>query len=120
MSCFDLSFSSDDAGQSIRVPSRERGEDDHLVGGAVRDAQLVAEPAKKSWKCFTLLELSPRWLPSSIVTFLRICQLFPPVSPVPGDLTEATVDPEPDGDGNDPNGIEEEDAGRHKYLKHVS
>ena len=53
------------------------------------------------------------------VTFLRICQLFPPVCPVPRDLTETPVDPEPDGDGNDPYGIEQEDAGRHKYLKHV-
>ena len=56
--------------------------------------------------------------PRVSVTFLRICQLFPPVSPVPGDLTEATVDPEAEGDGNDPDGIEEEDAGRHKYLNY--
>ena len=54
------------------------------------------------------------------VTFLRICQLFPPVCPVPRDLTETPVDPEPDGDGNDPYGIEQEDAGRHKYLKHLN
>ena len=55
-------------------------------------------------------------LPMVIVTFLRICELFPPVSPVPGDLTEAPVYPEAESDGNDPDGIEEEDAGRHKYL----
>jgi len=92
---FDFLVSSDDAGESVRVPAVEGGEDDHLVGGAVRDRQLVAEPTKES--------------------FLRICQLFPPVCPVPRDLTETPVDPEPDGDGNDPYGIEQEDAGRHKY-----
>ena len=50
------------------------------------------------------------------VTFLRISQLFPPVSPIPGDLAEPTVEPEAECDGNDPDGIEEEDARRHKYL----
>ena len=54
---FDWFVSSDDAGESVRVPAVEGGEDDHLVGGAVRDRQLVAEPTKESCKYFPLLEL---------------------------------------------------------------
>ena len=48
--CFDwlVQFSSDDAGQSVRVSARQRGEDDNLVRGTVRDAELVAQPTKES------------------------------------------------------------------------
>ena len=87
-----------------------------MVRGTVGDAELVAQPTKESWKYCTWLKLPSLSLSLVTVTFLRICELFPPVRPVPGDLTEATVDPEPEGDGNDPDGIEEEDAGRHEYL----
>ena len=41
-------LSSDDAGESVRVPAVEGGEDDHLVGGAVRDTQLVTQPPEES------------------------------------------------------------------------
>ena len=115
-----VQFSSDDACQSVRVSARQRGEDDNLVRGTVRDAELVAQPTKESCKYYTGFKLPSLSFPSIIVTFLRICQLFPPVSPVPRDLTETPVDPEPDGDGNDPYGIEQEDAGRHKYLNTFS
>ena len=46
-----------------------------------------------------------------ILTFLWICELFPPVSPEPRYLTEATVHPQADGHRNDPDGVKKEDAG---------
>ena len=39
---------SDDAGQGAGVLGTEGREDDHLVRGAVRDPQLVTQPAEKS------------------------------------------------------------------------
>ena len=51
---FDWLVSSDDASQSVRVSTRQRGEDDHLVRGTVRDAEPVAEPTKESWIYFVL------------------------------------------------------------------
>ena len=97
----------------MRISSCQGGEDDYLVGGAVRDPQLVTQPAKES------CNHSPDG-PAGILetfTFLWICEFLPPVSPVPGDLAEATVDPQAQGDRNYPDGVEEENTGGHEYLE---
>ena len=90
-----------------------------MVRGTVRDGELVTEPTEESWKYISLVKTPFTASLSVLCTFLRICELFPPVGPVPGDLTEPTVEPEPECDGNDPDGIEEEDAGRHEYLEYL-
>ena len=92
MSCFWL----DDTGQGVGVIVPQRGEDDHLVRGAVRDGQLVAEPA--------------------VETFLWVSQLLPPIDPVPGDLTQAPVDSKPKRDWKYPQWIEKQNTRRHEYL----
>merc|ERR1712012_1450376 len=83
---------SDDAGGEVSV--RSSAEDHHLVGTTVSQRHLVTQPTKE--------------------TFLRVHQLLPPGSAVPADLTEASVDTQTNGDGEDPDGIEEEDTGGHE------
>ena len=101
-------LSSDDAGKSVGVVPIG-GEDYHLVGGTVGKTELVTEPSEKPWQRDVEC-----WLWEAWQTFLWVCQLFPPVRPVPRYLTEATVDPQTDGDWNDPERVEQEDTGRHK------
>ena len=77
---FDFLVSSDDAGESVRVPSLQRGEDDNLVRGTVRDGELVTEPTEESWKYISLVKTpftaSLSFLPfsGSVSSFLQLAQ----------------------------------------------
>ena len=104
---------SDDAGGEVSV--RSSAEDDHLVGTTVTQRHLVTQPTKETWQQILTMIYSDdiqHWL-----TFLWVHQLLPPGSAVPADLTEASVDTQTNGDGEDPDGIEEEDTGGHEDLE---
>ena len=104
---------SDDASGEVSLGSS--AEDHHLVGTTVSQRHLVTQPTKETWQQIWTMIYSDdiqHWL-----TFLRVHQLLPPGSAVPADLTEASVDTQTNGDGEDPDGIEEEDTGGHEDLE---
>jgi hypothetical protein len=68
-----------------------------LIWGAVRNGKLVAEP--------------------TIEPFFWVGQLFSPIDPVPGDLTQTPIDSKSKRDWKDPKRIKEKNAGGNKNLK---
>lgn len=65
-----------------------------MIWGAVRNGKLVAEP--------------------TIEPFFWVGQLFSPIDPVPGDLTQTPIDSKSKRDWKDPKRIKEKNAGGNK------
>ena len=50
-------------------------------------------------------------------TFLRVCELLPPGVAVPGDLADAAVHAESQGDRQDPHRVQQQHARGHEDLR---